>query len=70
MWLLLALASWFFAVVLSLAIHAIARALTGRLDPVRRASFDTLRLFWHYTVLQTLGGIALVHGFPRLVGGP
>ena len=68
-WLLLALAAWLFVVVLALAIHAVARALTGRLDPVRRASYDTLRLFWHYTILQTLAGIALVHGFPRLVGG-
>jgi cytochrome c oxidase subunit I+III len=69
-WLLLALAAWFLAVVAALAIHAVARALTGRLDEVRRASFDTLRLFWHYTVAQTIAGIALVHGFPRVVGGP
>jgi len=34
---------------------------------VRRVTFDNARLFWHYTVAQTLVGIVLVHGFPRLV---
>jgi cytochrome c oxidase subunit I+III len=67
-WLLLVIAGWCGLVVLATSVHALARALTRRLDPVRRASFDTARLFWHYTVAQTLVGIALVHGFPRLVG--
>jgi cytochrome c oxidase subunit I+III len=66
-WLLLVLAAWFGFVVLATSLHAVARALIGRLDPTRRASFDTARLFWHYTVAQTVAGIALVHGFPRMV---
>jgi heme/copper-type cytochrome/quinol oxidase subunit 3 len=69
-WLLLVLAGWFGVVVLATSLNALARSFAGRLDPVRRASFDTARLFWHYTVAQTLVGIALVHGFPRLVGAP
>jgi hypothetical protein len=36
-------------------------------DNVRRVTFDNARLFWHYTVAQTLVGLVLVHGFPRLV---
>jgi len=69
-WLVLVLAGWFVVVVAAVAINAIARLATGRLDAVRRASFDTMRLFWHYTVAQTLVGIVLVHGFPRLAGSP
>jgi hypothetical protein len=29
--------------------------------------FDNARLFWHYGVAQTLAGMAMIHGFPRLV---
>jgi cytochrome c oxidase subunit I+III len=45
---------------------AIARGLTGRLDRKRRVVFDNLGLLYHYTVGQSLLGLLLVHGFPRL----
>jgi cytochrome c oxidase subunit I+III len=47
---------------------AIARRIRGRLDKVWRVTFDNARLLWHYVVVQTIAGIALVHAFPRLVG--
>jgi cytochrome c oxidase subunit I+III len=45
----------------------VARRLAGRLDGVRRNTFDSFALLWHYTVGQGLVGLLLVHGFPRLV---
>jgi cytochrome c oxidase subunit I+III len=59
---------WFAAVAIVLALFALARRHAGKLDAVRRVTFDNARLFWHYTVAQTLAGTALVHGFPRIVG--
>ncbi|MEZ5786044.1 MAG: cbb3-type cytochrome c oxidase subunit I [Xanthobacteraceae bacterium] len=50
-----------------MALYTIARALTGRLDRRRRATFDNTMLFWHYATVQGLIGLALVAGFPRLV---
>ncbi len=46
----------------------LARQLTGKLDPVRRNVYDNLALLWHYAGAQALLGLALVHGFPRMVG--
>jgi cytochrome c oxidase subunit I+III len=62
-----ALASFYAIVTMVLALFALARVTAGKLDRVRRVNFDNARLFWHYTVGQTIFGIALVHGFPRLV---
>jgi len=56
------------SVVVTLVLFVLARAATGRLDAVRRVNFDNARLFWHYTVGQTLVGIVLVHGFGRVAG--
>ena len=67
-WLVLVLAAWSAAIVVAVSANAIARAAAGRLDATWRVSFDITRLFWHYAVAQTLVGIALVHGFPRLAG--
>ncbi|HEX7062089.1 MAG TPA: hypothetical protein VF200_08965, partial [Woeseiaceae bacterium] len=44
-----------------------ARHIAGRLDRERRVTFDNLALLFHYTVAQSLVGLALLHGFPRLV---
>jgi cytochrome c oxidase subunit I+III len=46
----------------------LARRLAGRLDGIRRASFDNLALLWDFTVGQGLFGLLLLHGFPRLDG--
>ena len=59
----------FFAALLTImALFTVARWWTGRLGAARRVVFDNTRLMWHYAVAQSLGGLALVHGFPRLVG--
>lgn len=53
--------------VLVMAGFAIARRLSGHLDRKRRVVFDNLSLLYHYTVGQSLLGLLVVHGFPRLV---
>lgn len=57
------------AAVSAMALFAGARALSGRLDRVRRVVFDNLALFWGYGIGQAVLGLALTHGFPRLVAG-
>jgi len=47
---------------------AVARSIAGMLNRRRRVVYDNLGLLWHYTVLQGLFGLLLVHGFPRLAG--
>jgi cytochrome c oxidase subunit I+III len=54
--------------VLVMAAFAVARSVRGRLDRERRVVFDNLGLLYHYTVGQSLLGLLLVHGFPRLAG--
>ncbi|WP_085033535.1 cytochrome c oxidase subunit I [Ensifer aridi] len=46
----------------------IARHVAGKLDAVRRVTFDNYMLLYHYTVAQSLLGLGLIHGFPRLIG--
>ncbi|AMJ62988.1 cytochrome c oxidase subunit I [Bosea sp. PAMC 26642] len=53
--------------VLVMAGFAIARILAGRLTSVRRVVFDNLALFWAYAIGQSLFGLLLTHGFPRMV---
>jgi cytochrome c oxidase subunit I+III len=45
----------------------IARLVASKLDSIRRATFDSLALLWHYTVAQGAITIALIDGFPRLI---
>jgi heme/copper-type cytochrome/quinol oxidase subunit 3 len=66
-YLLASLAGFYGTVVIAMVLFVIARAAKGMVDPVRRVTFDNARLFWHYTVVQTLAGLLLVHGFPRLI---
>jgi cytochrome c oxidase subunit I+III len=51
----------------SLVLFVLARAMKGMVNSVRRVTFDNARLLFHYTAAQSLIGLALVHGFPRLV---
>ncbi|MEE1610061.1 cbb3-type cytochrome c oxidase subunit I [Microvirga sp. CF3016] len=60
---------FFVLTTLVMGLYTIARWLAGRLDSVRRTTFDNTMLFWYYTVGQGLVGLAVVHGFPRLTGG-
>ena len=64
---ILAVDGFFCATAVILAIFAVARGIAGKLDRERRVTFDNARLFWYYTAAQTLAGLALVYGFPRLV---
>jgi cytochrome c oxidase subunit I+III len=51
-----------------MAMFAIARYFTGRLDAERRLSLENTELLIAYTVGQGLFGLFLIHGFPRLIG--
>jgi len=66
-WLVVSLFGFFAVIVILMASFTIARGIAGKLDRERRATFDNTALFWHYTVAQTLAGLLLVHGFPRLI---
>lgn len=57
------------AAVAVMAGFALYRIASGQIDGVRRVVFDNLALLWGYTVGQGLIGLALTHGFPRLVAG-
>jgi cytochrome c oxidase subunit I+III len=65
---ILGLDAFFAVAAIALALYALARSAAGKLDRVRRVSFDSAKLFWHYSIAQTLAGLAMVHGFPRLAG--
>jgi cytochrome c oxidase subunit I+III len=65
--LIVGLAVFYAFVSCTLVLFVLARAAKGRLSPVRRVTFDNARLLFHYTVAQSLVGLLLVHGFPRLV---
>jgi cytochrome c oxidase subunit I+III len=62
------LAAQVVAVVVFMGLFIVARLVAGRTDRERRNSFDHTALLAWYAAAQTLLGLALVHGFPRLVG--
>jgi cytochrome c oxidase subunit I+III len=66
---ILSLQIFFVLTTLIMGPYTIARWLAGKLDSVRRTTFDNTMLFWYYTVGQGLVGLLVVHGFPRLAGG-
>jgi cytochrome c oxidase subunit I+III len=53
-----------------MGVFVLARRFTGRLDRIRRATFDNVALILHYAVAQGLVGQLLVHGFPRIAIAP
>jgi cytochrome c oxidase subunit I+III len=55
------------ALVTLMAGYTAARSWAGLLDPERRSAFDCTRLLWHYTVVQGLFALAVMHA-PRLSG--
>jgi cytochrome c oxidase subunit I+III len=59
---------FFVAVVAIMGLYTVARSLCGLIDRERRATFDNTMLFWHYTVVQGLIGLAMVHLSPRFLG--
>ena len=64
----IALQGFFVATVGVMGLYTLARSLCGLLNAERRATFDNTLLLWHYTVIQGLVGLALVHLSPRLLG--
>ena len=62
-----ALNAFLVAVVAIMAFYTIARSLAAKLNTSRRVTFDNTILYWHYTVLQILIGLALIHGVTRLL---
>jgi heme/copper-type cytochrome/quinol oxidase subunit 3 len=67
-YLIFSLEGFYVTVVVAMAAYTIARAIAGKLNHVRRVTFENTMLFWHYTVAQSLAGLVLVHTFPRLAG--
>ncbi|MDX2205294.1 MAG: cbb3-type cytochrome c oxidase subunit I [Hyphomicrobiaceae bacterium] len=62
---------FFIATVTIMALFTLAKSLVGRINGIRRATFDNTMLFWLYTAGQGIVGLALTHLFPRLIGaGP
>jgi cytochrome c oxidase subunit I+III len=51
-----------------MALLCAARGLAGKLDRVRRVTFENMELLWYYAVGQILVGTAVVHLAPRLIG--
>jgi heme/copper-type cytochrome/quinol oxidase subunit 3 len=66
-YLIASLAGFYAFVSCALVLFVLARAAKGRVSAARRVTFDNARLLFHYTVAQSLLGLAVVHGFPRLV---
>ena len=64
---MIATQGFYVAVVAVMVLYTLARAGAGRLDRVRRATFDNTMLLAYYTAVQGGVGLALVHGFPRWV---
>jgi cytochrome c oxidase subunit I+III len=54
------------AAVTVMAGFVVARLAVGKLDAVRRVSFDKCAILYHYAVGQVLFGLILIHGFPRV----
>jgi cytochrome c oxidase subunit I+III len=61
------LAAQVVAAVVLMALFTAARLVAGRTDRERRNSFDHTALLGYYAAAQTMLGLGLVHGFPRLV---
>ncbi|MEX2628969.1 MAG: cytochrome c oxidase subunit I [Tistlia sp.] len=56
------------AAAVIMTLYTLARHVTGRLDRVRRASFENTALLLYFGAGQGLIGLLLVHGFPRMTG--
>jgi cytochrome c oxidase subunit I+III len=65
---IIAIQAFFVATMIVMTLYTVARWLAGRLDGMRRVTFDNTKLMWRYTVAQGLVGLALVHGFPLAAG--
>jgi cytochrome c oxidase subunit I+III len=65
---LIGLQAFFVLISVTMAGFALVRNRAELLTSRRRVVFDNAMLMWHYTVVQGLITLALVHFFPRLQG--
>jgi cytochrome c oxidase subunit I+III len=56
------------AALVLMTAYCLARRMAGKLHAGRRNTFDNTSVLFHYACAQGLLGLALTHGFPRLVG--
>ncbi|MFZ5783471.1 MAG: cytochrome c oxidase subunit I [Pseudomonadota bacterium] len=61
------LAAQVVAAVVLMGLFTAVRLVVGRTDRQRRNCFDHTALLGYYAAAQTVVGLALVHGFPRMV---
>jgi cytochrome c oxidase subunit I+III len=55
-----------FALVV-MGLFTVARALAGKVDGVRRQTYDNTMLLWHYSTAQALAGLAVTTLFPLAI---
>ncbi|MFC7517580.1 cbb3-type cytochrome c oxidase subunit I [Herbaspirillum sp. GCM10030257] len=65
---LIGLQGFFVVVVSMMGLYTLARNRQGLISGRRRVTFDNTMLLWHYTVVQGLVALGLIHSFPRLAG--
>ena len=58
---------FYVTIVIAMALFTLARRVAGKLDRIRRVTFDNTQLFWQYTVAQSLMGLAVVHLAGRML---
>jgi cytochrome c oxidase subunit I+III len=68
-YMIVSLQGFYAATLTVMALYTLARALAGRLNSVRRSTFDNTKLMWQYGIAQGLVGLLIVNLFPRLFGG-
>jgi cytochrome c oxidase subunit I+III len=66
-YLIVSLNGFYVTIVVAMALFTAARRMAGKLDRVRRVTFENTQLFWQYTVAQSLVGLALVHLVGRVL---
>jgi cytochrome c oxidase subunit I+III len=61
--------AFFTAVLALMGLYTLARSFAGRLNSIRRATFDNTMLMWYYGVGQGLVTVGVGHVLSRLIGG-
>ena len=56
-------------IVLLMTGYTLARAWSGKLDAIRRVTFDSTRLFSYYTAAQGLAGVLMLQVASRFSAG-
>lgn len=67
-YMLLALQGQYVFALAIMAAFVLAKSFAGRIDGVRRQTFDNVALIWGYAAAQGLVAVAVSHLFPRMIG--